>query len=205
MGKHNQQPSLFSLEGRFLGFITKDGYKLKHLRLMTTEGEYCIKLTKESRASVSAVGAVLMPGDWIYVWGEKSGDRETGAVKLKAHRIHCGSSAPAAQVEPVVSTPQPAKATILMCQKSDCMKRGGKAVCAALQAELNDRGLDHVTIQGTGCMKRCKAGPNLVMPDKTRYSKINASDVPEIVTEHFPCAQPQTASTNAAKHPAMAE
>lgn len=49
-------------------------------------------------------------------------------------------------------------ATILMCQKSDCMKRGGKAVCQALQETLSDRGLQNqVTIKGTGCMKQCKA------------------------------------------------
>ena len=61
----------------------------------------------------------------------------------------------------------------MVCQKSDCMKRGGKAVCQALEAALSDRGLeDQVTIKGTGCMKNCKAGPNLVMPDKTRYSRI---------------------------------
>jgi len=51
------------------------------------------------------------------------------------------------------------------------MKRGGK-VCQALEAALSAHGLeDKVAIKGTGCMKTA-AGPNLVMPDKTRYSRI---------------------------------
>jgi (2Fe-2S) ferredoxin len=67
------------------------------------------------------------------------------------------------------------------------VKRGGKALCQALQSELRDSGLeDSVTIKGTGCMKNCKAGPNLIMPDKTRYSKIQASQVPALIDKHFP-------------------
>jgi (2Fe-2S) ferredoxin len=67
------------------------------------------------------------------------------------------------------------------------MKRGGKALCQALESELRNSGLaDSVTIKGTGCMKNCKAGPNLVMPDKTRYSRIKAEQVPMLIDKHFP-------------------
>ena len=58
------------------------------------------------------------------------------------------------------------------------MKRGGKALCKALATTISDRGLEEqVTIKATGCMKKCKSGPNLVMPDKTRYSRIQAGQV----------------------------
>ncbi len=68
------------------------------------------------------------------------------------------------------------------------MKRGGKAVCKALEAELDNRNLTgQVTIRGTGCMKHCKAGPNLVvMPDKTCYSRISADEIPALLDKHFP-------------------
>lgn len=57
----------------------------------------------------------------------------------------------------------------------------------ALKTEIGDRGLtDEVAIKPTGCMKRCKAGPNLVMPDKTRYSQIHAQAVPDLLDKHFP-------------------
>lgn len=76
--------------------------------------------------------------------------------------------------------------TILICQKSDCMQRGSKALCQALEFELKNNGLENsVAIKGTGCMKNCKAGPNLVMPDKTRYSKIKAEQVPVLINKHF--------------------
>jgi (2Fe-2S) ferredoxin len=56
-----------------------------------------------------------------------------------------------------------------------------------LQAALGDRGLENeVEIKATGCLKQCKAGPNLVvMPDKTRYSRVQAEEIPELIDKHF--------------------
>lgn len=79
------------------------------------------------------------------------------------------------------------KAQILVCQKSDCQKRGAGKVCKALSEVLSDRGLqDHVTIKKTGCLKKCKAGPNLViMPNKARYSRISSAEIPDVIEKHF--------------------
>jgi (2Fe-2S) ferredoxin len=189
MSKKDKQVSAFYLEGRFLGFLLEDGYKIKYLRLATADGEQCIKLSKEARASV---GGVLTPGDWVQVWGEKTAKRDWDEVKLKARKISVASPGQhpgkAAEKTAPKAKVTPAKATILVCQKSDCMKRGGKAVCKALEAELDDRDLSaQVTIRGTGCMKDCKAGPNLVvMPDKCRYSRIAPREIPALIAKHFP-------------------
>ncbi len=171
--------SEFSIEGRFLGFVIKDGYKLKGLRLGTAEGEQYIKLSKELRALLRWD---LTPGDWFAVAGEKTLDRKTGEIKLKAYRI-----TPLAPKQTETVKPAKTKASILVCQKSDCMKRGGRAVCQAIEESLCDRGLENqVTIKGTGCMKNCKAGPNIVMPNKTRYCQIDAQDIPALMEKHFP-------------------
>ena len=196
MGKKHKQTTPFSLEGRFLGFELEDGYKIKRLNLATADGEYTIKLSKEARASVKRV---LTPGEWLKVFGEKSVCLDTEQTKYKAYLIQ--QDAPGKQVRSAVqsqaSTKKPA-ATVLVCQKSDCMKRGGKAMCHRLQTELRDRGLEgQVAMKGTGCMKECKAGPNLVvMPGKTRYSRISAADIPQILDRHFPTvAQPSLPET----------
>ncbi|MGI0488705.1 (2Fe-2S) ferredoxin domain-containing protein [Pantanalinema rosaneae CENA516] len=187
MGKKHKQVSEFRLEGRFLGFAVEDGYKIKWLNLRTADGEHCIKLSKEARASV---GRVLMPGDWVQVTGEKVVYLDTEEIKFKADRITTSGVTPSSPAPTSEKATKPAaKATIAMCQKSDCMKRGGKAVCQALAATLSDRGLtDQVTVKGTGCMKQCKAGPNLVMPNKQRYSRITAKEIPALIDKHFPPA-----------------
>jgi (2Fe-2S) ferredoxin len=169
--------SEFCLEGRFLDFVIKDGYKLKGLLLATSEGQCYVKLAKHLRI---AFDLRLPRGTWLQVVGTKKYDakKEEIAPNLNIQKV---------SLAPETSKPKPEKKqTILMCQKSDCMKRGGKTLCQVLESELSDRGLqDTVNIKGTGCMKNCKAGPNLVMPDKTRYTKVNPSQVAILVDKHF--------------------
>jgi (2Fe-2S) ferredoxin len=179
---HKTEVTEFSLEGQLVEFVIKDGYKLKGLLLATAEGECYVKLAKHLRA---AFDLRLPPGTWLQVVGEKKHDIKTGEVKLKAERVMASryqADAPSIQK----TKTKPAKATILVCQKSDCMKRGGTEVCQALAATLSNRGLDsQVTVRATGCMKNCKAGPNLVMPDKTRYSRVSAAQVPALIDKHL--------------------
>lgn len=188
MGKfHSKEVSAFNLEGKFLGFEFEDGYQRKYLRLENSEGAYYyVKLAKYLRSSVELN---LQPGDWIQIFGEKKFDSKKGTLKLKAERVILAANNQTKT--PVPSKPKPiqGKANILVCQKSDCMKRGGKGVCQALQAAISDRGLENeVAIKGTGCLKQCKAGPNLIMPDKTRYSRIQAEQIPQVFDRHFPPA-----------------
>lgn len=199
-----KQVSEFSLEGEILSLIVEDGYKLKYLRISSDRGiEYLVKLCKELRASLSSV---LTPGLRVQVAGEKQLNLKNGKLKLKAYSLKLSGSddrvqqpldlanAPVALVtSPPTTAPQTAvtdpktKTKILVCQKSDCQKRGGAAVCKALENALNSRGLEgQVTVVGTGCLKQCKAGPNIVvMPDKTRYSRIKPGEIPAIIEKHF--------------------
>lgn len=196
---HMIEVSEFCIEGKFLDFVIKDGYKLKGLLLETADGESYIKLGKHLRV---AFDLRLPPGTWLQVVGEKKHDLRTGEVKLNAQRVMAASPNAAtsrradmerenvsvSQRVPTSSSShgKPKKATILVCQKSDCMKRGGTEVCQALEAAVSARGLEsEVTIKGTGCMKNCKAGPNLVMPDKTRYTRIKATQVSALMDKHF--------------------
>jgi (2Fe-2S) ferredoxin len=76
---------------------------------------------------------------------------------------------------------------ILICEKSDCKKRGANKVCRAIADLLADYNLtEQVTIEKTGCIKQCKSGPNLIIkPDKARYHQVTEKDIPEIMTKHF--------------------
>jgi NADH:ubiquinone oxidoreductase subunit E len=181
----NLQVTEFCFEGRFLDFVIKDGYKLKGLLLWTSEGECYIKLAKHLR---SAFDLRLPQGTWLQVVGTKQYNAKKDQVTLVAERVMAASADMGTVVEQNLAKTKPDKVqTILVCQKSDCMQRGGKALCQALESELTNYGLENsVAIKGTGCMKNCKAGPNLVMPDKTRYSKVKAEQVPALINKHFP-------------------
>lgn len=177
----------FRFSGQFLGYVFKDGYKIKRLTIATPEGEYSIKMTKTARASLQQT---LLPGDQIQVGGWQKFDRKTKTLKFKAYWIQ----PMVVIVAPKLSEPKPQKSgkeAILMCQKSSCMKRGGKAVCHAIENAISDRGLeDQVAIKGTGCMKACGKVPVVFMPGKTRYTKLNPKDVASLIDEHFAAANP---------------
>ena len=210
-----KQVSEFSLEGEILSLIIEDGYKLKYLRICSDHGiEFLVKLCKELRESLPSV---LTPGLRVQVTGEKQLNLKNGKLKLKAYSLKLFGSKSDRASQPVdvtnapvalvtspraiddkieVSSPAAAqtvkasaktKTQILVCQKSDCQKRGGAAVCKALENALNARGLEgQVTVRGTGCLKQCKAGPNIVvMPDKTRYSRIKPAEIPGVIDKHF--------------------
>lgn len=180
----NSQVTEFCFEGRFLDFVIKDGYKLKGLLLWTSEGECYIKLAKHLR---SAFDLRLPKGTWLQVVGTKQYNAKKDQVTLVAERVMAASADMGTVTAQNLAKTKPDKVqTILVCQKSDCMKRGGKALCQALESELTNHGLENsVAIKGTGCMKNCKAGPNLVMPDKTRYSKVKAEQVADLIDKHF--------------------
>jgi (2Fe-2S) ferredoxin len=70
------------------------------------------------------------------------------------------------------------------------MKRVAKRFARQWMA-LSDRGLeDQVAIKGVGCLNKCSSGPNLVvMPDKTRYSRIQPEQIPALIEKHFPATE----------------
>ena len=194
MGKSDKIISEFQLEGRFLGFILKDGYKPKTLRLETATREYWIKLPKSLREEVlrDKLYDRLKPGDRIYATGESVLSLKNGTVKLIADEIQWPNSdrlepIPVESSNPANPCRQKKKCRILVCEKSDCRKRGAAKIAIALQDQLDELGLsDRVQIKKTGCMSRCKHAPNVVvMPDKTRYSRLGPEEIPELIEKHF--------------------
>lgn len=191
MSKSKHRVEDFNLAGQLLGFVIKDGYKVKYLRMIVNEVEYWVKLSKEIRRSLDPR---IIPGCWLEIEGTKEVNRKNGKVKYKADSVILKAET---ETLPEVVAPSQAKkgkskskAKVLICQKSSCTKRGAKKVYEALEKNLRDRGIEEeVTIKSVGCLKECKKGPNLVlMPDKVRYSKVNAKKVPELIEKHLASA-----------------
>ncbi len=65
-------------------------------------------------------------------------------------------------------------ACIQVCRKGKCFRQGGQHILQALQSEVEaNPDLQHITVEGTGCMGACKQGPNLrVMPQKKMHSRV---------------------------------
>ena len=193
--RKDEQKSAFVLEGRFLGFAARSDAKLKYVRLATATGEYLIKMPKDQRQMLYRQ---LVPGDWLQARGWYKQDDRTSQWKADViSRATAGTTNPAPVAAPASAASTGKSACILVCQKSDCCKKGARHVAAALESEIEERGLN-ITVKGTGCMKQCKAGPAIVMPDKTRYTRIEADEVPKLVDKHFPQPAPASEAVPAA-------
>ncbi|HBB30359.1 MAG TPA: hypothetical protein DDZ80_23570 [Cyanobacteria bacterium UBA8803] len=185
---HNQVSS-FQLEGQFVGFLGKPGGQLKYLRILVAQQELRIKLAKDLRKTL---GQELVLGEQIQVFGEKKFKGNLSEHKLKAYHVNRldPNSSPNTCLSQVLPSPKSGK--ILLCQKSDCLKRGGKKLYNAVQQALCGLGLEgHIKIEATSCQKRCKQAPNMVlMPGKVKCGQISADAIATLIEEYYLNQQP---------------
>ncbi|MDY3071159.1 MAG: NuoF family protein, partial [Eubacteriales bacterium] len=76
---------------------------------------------------------------------------------------------------------------VLVCGGTGCTSNHSAEVIEALEAEITKNGLaEEVKVVRTGCFGLCAAGPIMIVyPEGAFYSRVNADDIPEIVTEHL--------------------
>ncbi|MBF2099285.1 MAG: (2Fe-2S) ferredoxin domain-containing protein [Gloeomargaritaceae cyanobacterium C42_A2020_066] len=165
------------LEGRFLEFVGKhpgvEPHKRHHLRVETEQGELVIKVPKYLRAGLRQD---LAPGAWVRLAVYSDGDHFKATDVVWTQERY---------PQPL---PQPSRSRtcIQVCQKGTCSKRGSRLVWQAIQASLAGRPLvDQVTVEATGCLKACKAGPN-VRIGRVAYHDVCPEQVPQLLAQHFP-------------------
>jgi len=180
----------------FSGELSKVSYKKKkinYIKLVTKSDEYWIKIPKQLRKKIRN----LPVGCQLQVEGKTKYNEKKGKTKYKARIVMViPSEAVEDSVEektktvsllPVFDRKVKSKAKVLICQKSNCWKKGGKKVCAEIESKLQDLGLtDDVPIKKTGCLKQCKKAPALVMmPDKAIYKQVKPKQVAKLVDKHL--------------------
>jgi (2Fe-2S) ferredoxin len=211
MGDKYLKLSEFDLEGEFLGFVDNYPQKFKYLQFALakcnaiatlTTGNLKIKLPKELRKVLSLT---LVPGNHIRVIGYSKLHSRNGNIKLKAYdvmpldvfSIHkLPLHKPILKVAETFSHPKCAKkAKILVCQGSGCRKRGAKQLLSNIEKSLCNgkasketiRELrQQVTIQSTGCLKKCSKAPNcIVQLGKKKYSQVKPNAIASLIEDHL--------------------
>lgn len=178
MGEKYLTLSELNIEGQFIGFVSNKSNKYKHLQLGIAEGNIKIKIPKNLRCSLASS---LVPGEQIRIDAISKLNPRNNKLKLHAYQIQAIGFCLLQE-----TLPQP-KAKIMVCQKSGCMKRGGKGLLSDLEKTLCDRGLsDKVTIEHTGCQKRCSSAPNCVlMLGKKQYKKVHPEAIASLLENHL--------------------
>ena len=178
----------FKFTGKLVNLIIKKDNQVKYLKMATEKQEYWIKVAKSIREDIAQI--VSLEAD-VIVKGAKKQKIKTGKVKYEADYLELVASSNNNSQFVVFDVPNlsfpenkvKVKAKVLVCQKSSCWKKGGKEVCQVLEDICRDR---QIQVKTTGCLKQCKKGPNVMMlPDKTRYSKVKPQQIPALVEKHF--------------------
>ena len=189
---HSSETIPLALQGEFVGFIYKSNGQAKSLILAVGERQLRIKID-DSLQDTHALN--LLPGDWISITGQQECKKEKFTkLKLKAYeieRLSCDVKCNQEQGTDAMGKTKgkgcAKKGQILLCNKSDCAKRGGKKLYSVLEKTISNLGLEkHVTIKKTGCQKRCGKAPNMIlMPGKCKHSKPNPKKIAGLLEEHY--------------------
>lgn len=196
--------SQFCLVGRFLSFLPgeKSPYQgislevLREDRRSQAGSDVALSANKAAALTIQQVVlskqlrrmmyCYLAPQDWVRVVGKQAFDKRSGQLAWKATEI---SKLSAHQVDRLAyrlrSSPTRAQATtsapgsrVLVCQGSSCRRRGGLAIGNAIARHLSEKAdFPQCTVQPTGCMKRCKQGPNVVLPSGDRCNPMTVEQV----------------------------
>lgn len=191
----------FCCSGRFLSFLPGEKSPYQALALAVVQvsrapseltGTVQVKLGKALRLMMYRY---LAPQDWITVVGQGKFDLRSGQMQWKAREIvkispqlapqRLAENALAEREHCLQNSTQPKQdvTRVLICQESGCRQRGSLAVSQAVEAALAKTGRSQqITVQATGCMKRCKAGPNMVMlPARASYQRITPEQASSLI------------------------
>lgn len=189
MKTSKKQVTTFVIEGRFLEALGKSPLKPKYIRIATAGGEQLLKLSKEARPLI--VDHQFPVGSWLRIVGKETYKPKKGTRKRKIDSIEAQQPATCATASPQSGVAKKKgkekKENILVCQKSSCCKRGGKAVYqAAMEAVEKHQLCDRVKVKATGCMGKCKKGPCLVMQsNKSRHLGLKPEEVPQLIAQQY--------------------
>ena len=175
----------FELAGSYGGFV------------FTSEGKRRLMLRADGRDSLLKVPRLLRrrmigkfaPGEQIRVAGTEETDPDTGKIRRVVDRVLPPDAAPApllvdrASVSGLPAASAATLCTISVCTKKSCWRRGGSELWDALVRERAAAGLaDRVELRQTGCLDRCKHGPN-ADAGRREHSRCSPRDAAAILAQ----------------------
>ncbi|MEM6714592.1 MAG: (2Fe-2S) ferredoxin domain-containing protein [Cyanobacteria bacterium P01_D01_bin.6] len=196
-----QLPQRVVLKGQFTEVMRSAKGKVKGLYLRAEAETYAIKLPKYLRPMLVRE---LSPGAFVQVWADFDEEKWRGINVLPLSEQEAialqkswqtptarHTDATVATVEPSLkaaksSPPSSKKLCVKVCRKGKCFKQGGRQIIQSLETAIaTDPNLQHVSVEGVGCLKACKKGPNLKLSNSPKViNGVTPSNVIDIVTRY---------------------
>lgn len=186
-----QRPQGQVLKGQFWEVWRSEKGKIKGIVLRTAEQHYSIKLPKYLRP---VLVRELAPHAFVQVWaypdeGQWRGINimplsEPEAIALREAWADVANEP--IEVHPTTRPVAQKPLCVQVCRKGKCFKRGGKQVLQALESEIAaNPDLCHIEVEGVGCMKACKKGPNIKLSNSSKViNGVTPENALDLVTQH---------------------
>ncbi|MEN9216761.1 MAG: (2Fe-2S) ferredoxin domain-containing protein [Gloeomargarita sp. HHBFW_bins_162] len=144
------------LTGTFVGFLPSGKGKLKFIRIRDGEQEHQVKLPKYMRAGLMRELVVGMGVKVAVRWHDHSWEATDILLFSGVEPLVSAANL----VQSMVAT-QPA-CRVEVCQKGSCRKQGSMQLLQELGEMVREQGWEEwVFVEGSGCQKACKQGPNV--------------------------------------------
>ena len=185
------------LKGQFADVWRSRKGKVKGLQLRAENQTYSIKLPKYLRP---VLVRELAPHAFVQVWAYQDDDQWQGINIMPLSECEAIALRDTWEAQPAVSeqpaataaialeaSPQtPQKLCVKVCRKGKCFKQGGRQVMETLEAAIaDDPDLQHISVEGVGCMSACKKGPNIKLSNaKKVISGVTPDTVLDLVQKH---------------------
>ncbi len=155
----------------FLGFALDREFKLKYLRLQSSTGEFLVKLPKYLRGE--AVRVLTTPVS-LRLWLGGEGP----VFKVLGFEVLTETVVPPLWPPSSLAGPR----VLTVCNRGSCRKRGSEALCQALQGAIEEWNAgDRLELRIAGCLKGCKEGPTIELPDGTRRTGCQPGDARRLI------------------------
>jgi (2Fe-2S) ferredoxin len=173
-----------TVQGHYLeGLRSKKG-RLKWLKIATDKGEIVVKVAKDV---ANDLPAQIQSGDELKIWLTRKDSylKATQIVPLSINNRNVAEIEFPDALELDQASKSAPQIKLKVCRKGTCCKRGSLQVIQAMEAAIAKHELeDRITIETTGCMDRCKKGPNIkVVPNGEWYDRVQVGAAEDIIKE----------------------
>ncbi|NEQ43712.1 MAG: (2Fe-2S) ferredoxin domain-containing protein [Leptolyngbya sp. SIOISBB] len=194
-----RRPPGVVLKGQFTEVLRSAKGKLKGIYLRSDTETYAVKLPKYLRPMLVRE---LVPGTFVQVWAYFDEEKWRGlnllplpedeAIALQ-ETWQLSTPSPTAAVSAVAAllptdsvSQSPKPLCVKVCRKGSCFKQGGRKIMQSLAAEIAaDPTLQHVSVEGVGCLKACKRGPNLKLSNSKKViTGVTPNKALDLVRKH---------------------
>jgi (2Fe-2S) ferredoxin len=174
--------SPFDFHARFVAFSKMRDGRPRRMLVECQGDRHTMKISKPIRYLVVQW---LKPGAWVQLIGEAKRERHSDRIMRKVHTVRPVTTMVNGACE------KACLGCIRICSEKNCCKRGAESLRSELEHCLTKCGLNgQVKVESCRCLKNCKKGPSLCMPDGEVLGGVKTRVIERLLADRYSLSDP---------------